>query len=260
MKEYAPRIEIVRSAAAAAAAERGAERIVACMRNRTQLTLGLATGATMTPLYARLVAASRAGLISFREVTCFNLDEYVGLAPSSAGSFHRYMHEHLFGHVDIEAGRARLPNGMAEDVAAEAAAYEAQIAASGGIDLMLLGIGANGHIGFNEPGSDFASRTREVELDEATRVANAGGFPDLAHVPRRAITMGIATILQARSILLVATGSEKAAAVAAAIEGPIGPACPASALRLHRNVEIICDEKATAALAKRPRNETRRTA
>jgi glucosamine-6-phosphate deaminase len=170
------------------------------------------------------------------------------------------MREHLFGHVDIEAGRAKIPNGMAENVAAEAASYEEQIAAAGGIDLLLLGIGANGHIGFNEPGSNFASRTREVVLDEATRTANAGGSPDPASVPRRAITMGIATILEARNILLVATGSEKAAAVAAAIEGPIGPACPASALRLHRNVDILSDEQAAAALAIRPQNKNRRRA
>ena len=258
MKEYTPSVEIVGSAAAAA--ERAAERIIAWMSNRSPLTLGLATGATMTPLYARLVAAHRAGLISFREVTSFNLDEYVGVAAGSPASFHRYMQDHLLEHVDIEAARARIPNGMADDVAAEAASYEEQIAASGGIDLLLLGIGANGHIGFNEPGSNFASRTREVSLDEATRIANAGGFSDLASVPRRAITMGVATILEARHILLIATGSEKAAAVAAAIEGPIGSACPASALRLHRNVEIICDEQAAAALATWPQKKDRRRA
>jgi glucosamine-6-phosphate deaminase len=257
MKDYAPSIEIIGSAAAAA--ERAAERIIAWIRNRSPLTLGLATGATMTPLYSRLVAASRAGLISSREVTSLNLDEYVGVAPSSPGSFHSYM-KYLLGHVDIRAGRAKIPNGMADNLAAEAASYEDQIAAAGGIDLLLLGFGANGHIGFNEPGSNFASWTREVNLDEATRIANAGGFSDLASVPRRAITMGITTILEARNILLVATGSEKAAAVAAAVEGPIGSSCPASALRLHRNVEIICDEQAAAALAVRPQNKNRRKA
>jgi len=170
------------------------------------------------------------------------------------------MQEHLFGHVDMEAGRARIPDGMAGDIAAEAARYEALIAAAGGIDLLLLGIGANGHVGFNEPGSDFESRTREIRLDEATRLANARNFPYPASVPERAITMGIATILEARSILLIATGPEKAAAVAAAIDGPIAPACPASALRLHDNVHILCDEAAAAALANRPHNNNRRTA
>jgi glucosamine-6-phosphate deaminase len=146
-------------------------------------------------------------------------------------------------------GKAKIPDGMASDVAAEAARYEALIAATGGIDLLLLGIGTNGHIAFNEPGSDFASRTREIRLDEATRIAEARNFPDPALTPERAITIGIATILEARSILLIATGPAKAAALAAAIEGPIGPACPASALRLHGNVRIICDEAAAAALA-----------
>ena len=160
----------------------------------------------------------------------------------------------------MEAGRARIPDGMAGDIAAEAARYEALIAAAGGIDLLLLGIGANGHIGFNEPGSDFESRTREIRLDETTRLANARNCPYPASVPERAITMGIATILEARSILLIATGPEKAAAVAAAIDGPIAPACPASALRLHDNVHILCDEAAAAAIANQPHNNNRRTA
>lgn len=258
MRQHAAQIEIAGNAAAVA--ERAAARVIARLRDRPAVTLGFATGATMTPLYARLAAATHAGDVSFKAVSSFNLDEYVGVAPRSPGSFHAYMQEHLFGHVDIEAGRARIPDGMASDIAAEAVRYEALIAAAGGIDLLLLGIGANGHIGFNEPGSDFASRTREIRLDEATRIANAGNFPDLASVPERAITMGIATILEARSILLIATGPEKAAAIAAAIDGPIGPACPASALRLHDNVHVLCDEPAAAALANRPHNNNRRTA
>jgi glucosamine-6-phosphate deaminase len=256
MKEHAPRIEVVGNVSAVA--ERAAALVIARLQDRRPTALGLATGATMTPLYAHLVAANGAGLISFRTVSSFNLDEYVGVGPQSPGSFHSYMQQHLFGHVDMEASRANIPDGMADNVAAEAARYEAQIAAAGGIDLLLLGIGANGHIGFNEPGSDFASRTREVRLDEATRIANAVNFPDRASVPERAITMGIATILEARSILLVAKGPEKAAAIAAAIEGPIAAACPASALRLHDNVVILCDEPAAAALTTRPDN--RRTA
>jgi glucosamine-6-phosphate deaminase len=258
MRQHAPQIEIVGDATAVA--DRAAAHVVARLRSQHAVTLGFATGATMKPVYARLVAATRAGEISFAPVSSFNLDEYVGIAPQSPGSFHAYMQAHLFGHVDMEAGQARIPDGMAGDIAAEAARYEALIAASGGIDLLLLGIGANGHIAFNEPGSDFASRTREIRLDEATRIAEARNFPDPASVPERAITMGIATILEARSILLLATGPEKAAAVAAAIEGPIGPACPASALRLHDNVHIICDEAAAAALANRPHNDNRRTA
>ncbi|WP_035970979.1 glucosamine-6-phosphate deaminase [Bradyrhizobium sp. WSM3983] len=258
MKEYPPRIEVVGSPGAVA--ERAVAIVIAELRDRQPVTLGLATGATMTPFYARLVAAARAGLISFHAASSFNLDEYVGIAPQSRGSFHAYMQEHLFRHVDMPADRARIPDGMAYDVATEATRYEAQIAAAGGIDLLLLGIGTNGHIGFNEPGSDFASRTREIRLDEATRIANAGDFPDRASVPRRAITMGIATILHAKRILLIATGPEKAAAVAAAIEGPIGTACPASALRLHGNVDVLCDESAATALIDRPHTNDRRRA
>jgi glucosamine-6-phosphate deaminase len=258
MRQHAPQIEIV--ANATAVAERAAARVVAGIREQPALTLGFATGATMRPVYARLVAATRAGDVSFRAVSSFNLDEYVGVGPQAPGSFHAYMQEHLLGHVDMQAGRARLPNGMAADIAAEAARYEALIVASGGIDLLLLGIGTNGHIAFNEPGSDLASRTREIRLDEATRIAEARNFRNPASVPECAITIGIATILDARSILLIATGPAKAAALAAAIEGPIGPACPASALRLHDNVHIICDEAAAAALANRPHNNDRRMA
>jgi glucosamine-6-phosphate deaminase len=258
MTQHGPQIEIVGDAIDVT--ERAAAHIIARIRNQPALTLGFATGATMKPVYARVVAAARAGDISFRAVSSFNLDEYVGIAPQSPGSFHTYMQQHLFGHVDIEAGQAKIPNGMAGDVAAEAARYEALIAASGGIDLLLLGIGTNGHIAFNEPGSDLASRTREIRLDEATRMADAGNFPYPASVPECAITMGIATILEARSILLIATGAAKAAALTAAIEGPISPACPASALRLHDNVLIVCDEAAAAALTKRHHDINRRTA
>jgi glucosamine-6-phosphate deaminase len=258
MRQHAPHIEIVGNATAVA--ERAAAYIVARLRDQPALTLGFATGATMKPVYARLVAATRAGDISFRAVSGFNLDEYVGLAPQSPGSFHAFMQEHLFGHIDMEPAHARIPNGLAGDIAAEAARYEALIAASGGIDLLLLGIGTNGHIAFNEPGSDFASRTREIRLDEATRIAEARNFPQSASVPESAITIGIATILEARSILLLATGPAKAAALAAALDGPIDPVCPASALRLHSNVHIVCDEAAAAALIKRPDNNNRRTA
>jgi glucosamine-6-phosphate deaminase len=258
MKQRAPHIEIVGNAGAVS--DRAAAHVIARLRDRNPVTLGFATGATMKPVYARLAAATRAGEISFRAVSSFNLDEYVGVTPQSPGSFHAYMQQHLFAHVDMVPGKARIPDGMAPDIAAEAARYEAQIAASGGVDLLLLGMGTNGHIAFNEPGSDFSSRTREIRLDQATRIASAGDFPHPTSVPERAITIGIATILEARSILLIAAGTAKATALAAAVEGPIGPACPASALRLHDNVHIICDEAAAAALINRPHNGKRRTA
>jgi glucosamine-6-phosphate deaminase len=258
MRPYTPRIEIVSDADAVA--ERAAAIVIATLRRAEVTTLGLATGATMAPLYSRLVAANRTGSVSFRTAFSFNLDEYVGVAPKLPGSFHATMQAQLLAHIDIEPARAHIPDGMARDIAAEAIRYEALIQAAGGIDLQLLGIGANGHIGFNEPGSDFSSRTREVKLDEATRRDNAGNFPAALSAPARAITMGIATILEARSILLLVTGREKAAALAAAIDRPITAACPASALRLHGRVHILCDQAAASALAHRPNDGVRRWA
>jgi glucosamine-6-phosphate deaminase len=256
MKLTPPRIELL--ATADAVAERAAHLVIATLRRTGVTTLGLATGATMAPLYARLVAANRAGEISFRNAFSFNLDEYVDIPAKSPESFRSYMQRHLFAQIDIEPGRTHLPDGTARNVAAEARRYEALIAAAGGIELQLLGIGANGHIGFNEPGSEFSTRTRDVRLDEATRLGHAGQFPERASAPERAITMGIATILEARGILLLATGADKAAAIAAAVEGPLTTACPASALRLHGNVQILCDQAAASALARRPDNGVRR--
>jgi glucosamine-6-phosphate deaminase len=257
MKQHTPQIEVLRDAEGVA--ERAAARIIATLRHTSDVRLGLATGTTMAPLYARLVAAYRAGEVSFRSTFSFNLDEYVGIAKDSPGSFHAYMHEHLFQFIDIAPGRAHIPDGTARDIQAEAVRYEKLIQAAGGIDLQLLGIGANGHIGFNEPGSALASRTRKVKLDEATRIANAANFLG-EQPPERAITMGITSILEARQILLLATGVEKATAIASAVEGPLTPACPASALRLHSNVHILCDEAAASALTYPSGSVVRRTA
>lgn len=206
--------------------------IVGRLAGTPRMVLGLATGATMVLVYAGLAAAYRAGAVSFREVTSFNLDEYVGVAPGHPSSYRATMDALLFSQVDIDPARTFVPLGDAPDLGAEAARYEQAIGDAGGIDLQLLGIGRNGHIGFNEPGSPFASRTRIVDLHPATRAANAGFFPD-AEVPRQAITMGIATILSARSLAVLATGSGKRDAVRAALYGPATPACPASALQSH---------------------------
>ncbi|TCR70126.1 glucosamine-6-phosphate deaminase [Bosea sp. BK604] len=245
MSEHRPQLEITRDAATAAA--RAAEIVASRVASGAAKVLGLATGGTMVPVYAHLVAAVQARKLSFHGVTGFNLDEYVGVAPHLPASFHAYMRQHLFALTDFAPDHAHIPDGLAPDLAAEASRYEMAIAQAGGIDLQLLGIGSNGHIGFNEPGSDFASRTRVVELSEATRRANAVAFPDGA-VPEQALTMGVGTILQARDILLLATGVEKAGAIAAAIEGPLSTDCPASALRLHQRVRIICDEAAASEL------------
>jgi len=211
-------------------------------------TMGLATGGTMVPLYAEIVARHRAGQLSLAQVTTFNLDEYVGLAPDHPGSYHRYMAEVLFDHTDIRPGHAHLPRGDAPDPRAEAMAYEARIAREGGIDLQVLGLGQNGHIAFNEPTSSLGSRTRIKTLTDDTRRANRPNFDREEDMPRYAITMGIATILEARAIVLLATGASKADAVAAMVEGPVSALCPASALQLHPKATIVLDAKAASAL------------
>jgi glucosamine-6-phosphate deaminase len=193
---------------AEAAAERVAEIVAARLGSAPGAVLGLATGETMRPVYARLVALHREGRADFAGAATFNLDEYVGVGPGHPASFAAFMRETLFDHVNLDPARCRLPRGDAADPEAEARAYEAAIAAAGGIDLQVLGIGRNGHLAFNEPTSSLASRTRIKTLTEATRRANAPAFaPD--PVPRHAITMGIATILEARACVLLATGRRR---------------------------------------------------
>ncbi|QDL94942.1 glucosamine-6-phosphate deaminase (plasmid) [Paroceanicella profunda] len=228
-------------------AAEAAARIAAEIRAQPDAVLGLATGRTPLTVYARLGAMHRETGLSFRQVTSFNLDEYRGLGPSDPTSFAAYMQRELFGRVDICADRAHLPDGlMPPQQAAER--YEAMIRAAGGIGLQLLGIGNNGHIAFNEPGSDFASRTREVTLSEATRNANAPDFPPGALLPETALTMGIGTILEARELLLLAIGARKADALANALDKPPSPDCPASALQLHPRVTVLCDRAAARRL------------
>jgi glucosamine-6-phosphate deaminase len=230
-----------------AVADYASAHIAARLTAKPGLVLGLPTGETPRGIYARLVKAHRSGEVSFANAASFNLDEYLGLPPDHPASYHAYMREMLFRHVDIDPTRAHLPDGLATDATAEGLRYEQAIAEAGGIDLMVLGIGGNGHIGFNEPGSPFDSRTRPVRLTEATRAANAHSFPAGETVPASAITMGIATILDSREILLVATGPAKAAALAAALHGPESPQCPASVLRRHPAVTVVCDGAASVA-------------
>lgn len=230
---------------AGAAAARAAGIVAEAVASRPAAVLGLATGETMRPLYAALVAMQRAGRIDLAGVTTFNLDEYVGVSPGHPASFHAFMRAELFDHVPLAA--THLPRGDAPDPVAEAARYEAAIAAAGGIDLQVLGIGRNGHLAFNEPTSSLGSRTRIKTLTVATRTANAPAFEPGA-VPRQAITMGIATILDARACLLLATGTAKAEAVAATVEGPLGAHCPATALQLHPAATVVLDPAAAGAL------------
>jgi glucosamine-6-phosphate deaminase len=227
---------------------RTAARIVAelILRN-PRAVLGLATGATQEPVYAELGRLHAVDGIDFSQITTFNLDEYVGLAPGHPGSFHHYMCERFLNRVNVSRERVHLPDGMASDVSLACAEYEGAIRAAGGIDLQLLGIGLDGHIGFNEPTSSLASRTRLKTLTPATM---AGVSAQLGKdAPRHAITMGIATILDARRCLLLACGRHKATAIARAVEGPVSAFVPASALQLHPRATVLLDEDAASGLA-----------
>jgi len=242
-------VEILIRPSAAHVARLVARLVVDRVRAKPDLVLGCATGRTMEAVYDELVAEHRAGRVDLGRVRTFNLDEYVGLPPDDPRSYHHYMRERLFDRVGLPPERTRLPNGVAPDLAAEARAYEHAIAEAGGIDLQLLGLGETGHIGFNEPLSALMSRTREKALTPTTRAQNAEMFGgDPAAVPRRALTMGVGTILEAREVLLVATGAAKAAILARATEGPITARISATALQLHPSCKVIVDEAAASAL------------
>lgn len=234
---------------AAGAIREASDQISAAILAKPDLVLSLATGSTMRPLYADIVARHKTGMLSLARVTTFNLDEYQSLPATHPGSFRQFMVETLFSPTDIDVTRTHLPNGMAPDPMAEAARYEALMKAADGIDLQVLGIGTNGHIGFNEPGSAFGSRTRPVALAASTIEANRVHFANPADMPNHAITMGIRTILEARACLLLAFGVSKAQAIAAMIEGPCAPDCPASCLQMHPDVTVIMDEAAASLLA-----------
>ncbi|PYT79498.1 MAG: glucosamine-6-phosphate deaminase [Acidobacteria bacterium] len=232
--------------------EQAAQLIAGAIRKNPSLTLGLATGSTMVGLYRHLVRLHQAGSLDFSQAATFNLDEYLGLPASHPQSFNHFMHENFFRHINIQPRNIHIPDGsVRRDYDAYCASYEQSIRAAGGIDLQILGIGRNGHIGFNEPTSSLASRTRLKVLSRETIDDNAKFFGPREESPRCAITMGIGTILEARKILLLATGPPKAAAVAKSIEGPITCAVSASALQLHPDVTFLLDEPAAAQLTQR---------
>lgn len=235
----------------ALATDRVAALIADTLARRPAAVLGLATGGTMEGVYARLVAAHRRGDLSFAKARTFNLDEYLGLAPTHHQSYRHFMAHHLFDHVDIAPENTHLPDGMAADAGEAARLYEAEIAARGPIDLQLLGLGANGHIGFNEPSSSLGSRTRVKTLTRDTIEANGRFFEAGEPQPRQALTMGIATILDARSIVVLALGAGKAEAVAQTVEGPVGARWPSSALQFHPDVTLVVDRAAAGSLAMR---------
>ena len=240
-----------REASAAVAAE-----IAQLIREKREAgghaVLGLATGSTPTGVYDELIRLHREEGLSFRGVKTFNLDEYVPMAPDALQSYRRFMDEHLFDHVDLDREDTHVPDGLlpVEDTAAGCARYEEQIREAGGLDLQLLGIGRTGHIGFNEPGSGKDSRTRLIWLDRLTRADAASDFFGLENVPRRAITMGVGTIMDARRVVLMAWGEGKAPVVAEAVEGPETPAVAASFLQTHPNATFVLDDAAAAELTR----------
>lgn len=217
---------------------------------KPECVMGLATGSTPEGLYKELVKMFQMGLIDFEKVTAFNLDEYVGLEAEHPQGYKSYMYNHFFKHVNIDPTNRHIPDGNAEKLDAECEAYDYAIKRAGGIDIQVLGIGRNGHIGFNEPDLKFEAETHVVALDEKTIRDNARFFTAIEQVPRYAISMGVKTIMQARKIILLASGKEKAEAVYGMLYGDITPTCPASVLQLHPNVTVICDFQAAALLKK----------
>lgn len=230
-------------------ADLAAQRVTDLLHDAPRAVLGLPTGRTPILMYDQLAERQADGTLDFSGVTTFNLDEFVGIGEDHPGSYRAYMRRYLFDRVGLPKDQGHVLDGLAADADEECARFEAAIAAAGGLDLQILGLGANGHIGFNEPAETLQARTHRVQLLEPSRKANAGFFGgDLSQVPTEAMTMGMGTILKARRILLLVTGAEKADTVAAMLNGPVTTQLPASFLQLHRDVELICDGEAGARL------------
>ncbi len=241
-------MEVIIQPTQEAAAQLVARILAKEIRAKPQLVLGLATGRTMEAVYALLAQMHCTGKLDFAQCKSFNLDEYVGLTPADPHSYRYYMNEQLFSRVNIDLANTFLPNGAAANLEAECEWYEETIRKLGGIDLQLLGIGRSGHIGFNEPLSALLSRTRVKPLTPTTIAQNSGLFERPEQMPRRAITMGVGTILDARRCILLATGAEKAEIIAKAVEGPITSMISATVLQLHRRCTVIVDEAAATKL------------
>ncbi len=226
-----------------------AARVMKALRARPATVLGLPTGRTPVRLYARLRDAYAAGKVDFSRATSFNLDEFVGLPAEHPASYRSFMERHLFGAVNLPARRIHFLNGMAPDLEAECRRYEAAIRRAGGIDLQILGIGGNGHIGFNEPAAGLSADSHLARLLPGTRRSNADLFDGrVRDVPWEALSMGVGTILRSRAVILMATGASKADAIAGTVRGPVTTRLPASLLQLHGDVEVVLDEAAASAL------------
>ncbi|WP_304131244.1 glucosamine-6-phosphate deaminase [Ignavibacterium album] len=225
-----------------------AKQVASLIRKKPDCVIGFATGSTPLGLYKELIRMHKEEGLDFSKVVSFNLDEYVGLPPNHPESYHYFMWENLFKHININPSNVHIPMGMAEDIDAFCEWYEQKIIEHGGIDLQILGIGANGHIAFNEPGSSLGLRTRIKTLDEKTRMDNARFFNSMDEVPKYAITMGVGTIMEAKRLLLLANGIKKADAIKATVEGPIMAKYPATIVQLHRYATVIIDKEAASKL------------
>ncbi|MDO5331257.1 MAG: glucosamine-6-phosphate deaminase [Bacillota bacterium] len=228
-------------------AEKAAQQYVELLKKKPNAVLGGATGSTPVGLYKELARLNKEGVITFKDVKTFNLDEYVGLDGSHDQSYRYFMNENLFKHIDIDINNTHVPDGINTAIAAE---YDKAIEAAGGVDLQVLGIGVDGHIGFDEPGTPLDSITHVVELEQNTREVNSRFFNSIDEVPTHAVTMGIKTIMHARSIILLAIGKSKAEIIKKTLEGPITTDVPASILQLHPDVTFYLDHEAAALLEK----------
>ncbi len=218
------------------------------LKKKPNLVLGLATGSTPLGLYKELIRMHKYEGLDFSKVTTFNLDEYVSLPPSHDQSYHYFMQNNFFDNINVDPRYIHVPQGMAKDVTQFCDWYEERIKSFGGIDVQVLGIGANGHIAFNEPGSSLGSRTRIKTLTSTTREANRRFFKNDETVPKYAITMGVGTIMNAKELLLVASGNDKADAIKSAVEGPLTAMCPASIIQMHKEAFVIVDKEAGSKL------------
>ena len=228
--------------------KKGAEKVAALIKAKPDAVVGFATGSTPLGLYQRLVQMHKNEGLDFSGITTFNLDEYIGLPADHIQSYAYFMWRHLFSHINVRKENVHLPDGMSTDITGHCEWYEAQIAQAGGIDIQILGIGANGHLAFNEPGSSLGSRTRIKTLTADTVHSNARFFDTADQVPKYAITMGVGTIMESRQLLLLASGAGKAEAIKATLEGPVTAMVPATIVQLHRDAHTIIDEMAASKL------------
>ncbi len=237
-------MKIIKTANYDEMSRKAANIIAAQMILKPNSVLGLATGSSPVGTYKELIQKNQTGDIDFSDITTVNLDEYRGLPRDNDQSYYYFMNDNLFNHVNIDKARTHVPNGMVEDAEKECGDYEALIKELGGVDLQLLGLGHNGHIGFNEPSAEFDKVTHCVDLQESTIEANKRFFASIDDVPRQAYTMGIGTIMAAKKILVVVSGADKAEIVKKAFTGPVTPNVPASILQMHPDVTVVCDAEA----------------